>query len=104
MTKDKPKKSKRRENHETELLKDDLRVVVFHPDQQQMVHGKCIELKIVMCTVERRIQRAVYMSQVGLGLRGNSLIIFGIPSMEKPVEGFVVVNWKPCQYPLQICT
>ena len=42
MTKDKPKKSRRRENHETELLKDDLRVVVFHPDQQQMVRGKCI--------------------------------------------------------------
>ena len=42
MTKDKPKKSKRRENYDTELLKDDLRVVVFHPDQQQMVHGKCM--------------------------------------------------------------
>ena len=84
MTKDKPKKSKRQENHETELLKDDLWVIEFHPDQQQTVRGKCIELKVVMCTVERRTQRTVYTSQVGLGLRGNSLITFGIPSQAKP--------------------
>ena len=39
---DRPKKkSRRHESSEIELLKDDLRVVVFHPDQQQlMVRGE----------------------------------------------------------------
>ena len=39
---DRPKtKSRRNETSEIELLKDDLRVVVFHPDQQQlMVRGE----------------------------------------------------------------
>ena len=36
------KKSRRHENCEIELLKDDLRMVVFHPDQQ-MVCEQCIE-------------------------------------------------------------
>ena len=45
---DRPKKKSRRHNSsEIELLKDDLRVVVFHPDQQLMVRGECIELKFV---------------------------------------------------------
>ena len=35
---DRPKKkSRRHESSDIELLKDDLRVVVFHPDQQQLI-------------------------------------------------------------------
>ena len=40
------KKSRRHENCEIELLQDDLRVVVFHPDQQ-LVREECIEVKFV---------------------------------------------------------
>lgn len=40
---DKPKQSKRHENHDIEVLKDDLRVVVLHPDQET-VCGEYIEL------------------------------------------------------------
>ena len=48
---DRPKKkSRRHESSEIKLLKDDLRVVVFHPDQQLMVRGECIELKF-MCAL-----------------------------------------------------
>ena len=38
------------------------------------------------------------MSQVRLGLRGNSLITFGIPSMAK--NGCEVINLKPRQFPV----
>ena len=34
------KKSRRHEDREIELVKDDLRVVVFHPDQHPMVRGE----------------------------------------------------------------
>lgn len=43
------KKSRKHENSEIELLKDDLRVVVFHPDQHLMVCGECIEVCIHVC-------------------------------------------------------
>ena len=76
---DQPKKKLRKhDNSEIELLKDDLRVVVLHPDQHLMVCGVSIELKFVCAP-----SGAVHTSQVGLGLRGNSLITLGIPSMAK---------------------